>query len=171
MSMIQPELVAAIVRDAGGEVVGRTRLQKIAYLLDVVGFGNGFRFSYRHYGPFSEDVADSAMLGALLGDLAEQERRAAWGGTYSIYSVAAKPEENVPLARTELAQMAAKADSIALELAATAVFLAKEGFDDPWGETARRKPEKVSGGRLQQAQELLAKLRTIDVPTALPEFA
>ena len=30
---------AAIVRDAGGEIVGRTELQKIAYLLNVTGLG------------------------------------------------------------------------------------------------------------------------------------
>jgi hypothetical protein len=38
------------------------------------------------------------------------------------------------------------ADAVELELAATAAFLAYERFPDPWGETARRKPEK-SGGR------------------------
>ena len=62
MLLIEPDLIVAIVRDAGGEVTGRTRLQKIAYLLEVVGFGNGFQFSYKHYGPYSEGVAASAMM-------------------------------------------------------------------------------------------------------------
>ena len=34
---------AAIVRDAGGRIVGRTKLQKIAYLLELSGLGEGFR--------------------------------------------------------------------------------------------------------------------------------
>ncbi len=42
---------AEIVRDVGGRIVGRTRLQKIAYLLELAGFGVGFRFEYRHFGP------------------------------------------------------------------------------------------------------------------------
>ena len=39
--------VAEIIRAAGGEIVGRTRLQKVAYLLELAGLGHGFRFEYR----------------------------------------------------------------------------------------------------------------------------
>ena len=170
MSLMKPELVESIVRDAGGQIVGRTRLQKIAYLLDVVGFNDGFRFAYKHYGPYSEGVATSAMVGSLLGNLTEVERQATWGGTYSIYSVDGQPDDDVPPGRRQLASEAAKADSVALELAATAVFLAREGYEDPWAETARRKPEKVMGGRLEQAKALLTELRKIDVPTPFPDI-
>ena len=51
--------VVAIVRDAGGTIVGRTRLQKTAYLLELAGLGEGFHFSYRHYGPYSEELASA----------------------------------------------------------------------------------------------------------------
>ena len=34
--------VVAIVRDAGGTIVGRTRLLKTAYLLELAGLGEGF---------------------------------------------------------------------------------------------------------------------------------
>ena len=37
---------AEIVRDGGGRIVGRTRLQKVAYLLELAGFGGGFRFLF-----------------------------------------------------------------------------------------------------------------------------
>lgn len=170
MPFMKPELVAAIVRDAGGEVVGRTRLQKTAYLLDVAGYDDGFRFAYKHYGPFSEGVASSAMMGSLLGDLNEVEKQATWGGTYSIYSVDDQPGDDVPPGRREFASQAAIANSVALELAATAVFLSREGYDDPWAETERRKPEKVTGGRLDLAKELLATLKQIDVPKPLPDI-
>ncbi len=70
--------VAAIIRDAGGEVVGRTRLQKTAYLLDVAGYGDGFEFRYRHFGPYSDEVAESARTGALLGVLTEKVKSASW---------------------------------------------------------------------------------------------
>ena len=169
MLLIKPELIVAIVRDAGGEITGRTRLQKIAYLLEVVGFGDGFHFSYKHYGPFSEGVAASAMKGVLLRCIAEVERQADWGGVYSIYSVDAEQDDRVPPGRRELARRAKESDAVVLELAATAVFLSREGYDDPWSETERRKPEKSQSGRLTQAKELLAELKRISVPIPLPD--
>ena len=167
--LINPELVAAIVRDAGGQVIGRTRLQKIAYLLDVVGFGDGFHFIYKHYGPFSEGVAASATMGALFGHIVENKQQAEWGGIYSIYSVTSQPDDSTPPGRLQLARRANEANSVTLELAATAVFLSGEEYDDPWSETERRKPEKSESGRLTQAKELLAELKRISVPIPLPD--
>jgi uncharacterized protein YwgA len=78
MSYVNATKVANIVRDAGGKVVGRTRLQKIAYLLTVSGLETGFPFQYKHYGPFSDEVAVAAREAGLLGLLAETEQVAAW---------------------------------------------------------------------------------------------
>ena len=170
MLTTKPELVANIIRDAGCQIIGRTRLQKIAYLLDAVGYGDGFHFSYKHFGPYSERVAASTMTGVLLGHITEEEKEAAWGGIYSIYSVDDQPDDSVPPGRCELARQASKSDTVALELAATAVFLFREGYKNPWSETTRRKPMKIRNGRLNQARELLAELRMIDVPKPLPDF-
>ncbi|MGO9263990.1 MAG: hypothetical protein ACLQBA_03725 [Candidatus Binataceae bacterium] len=170
MSLNNVSKVAAIVRDAGGRVIGRTRLQKIAYLLTVTGLESGLSFTYKHYGPYSEDVATAARFGHLLGHLQETEQMASWGGSYSIYSVDSVIPAQIPAARRELASLAVNADAVELELAATAVFLARDGFDDPWGETARRKPEKAESGRIERAKELLHRLRRIETPTALPDL-
>jgi len=170
MSVNDAEKIAAIVRDAGGRIIGRTRLQKIAYLLTVTGLETGLSFTYKHYGPYSEDVAIAARHGHLLGHLQENVQTASWGGSYSIYSVDAPIPEQIPVARKELAAIAVNADAAELELAATAVFLARDGFDDPWGETARRKPEKAGNGRIDRAKELLRRLREIRTPVALPDF-
>jgi uncharacterized protein YwgA len=166
MSHINALKAAGIVRDAGGRVVGRTRLQKVAYLLSVVGLEDGFLFSYKHYGPYSEDLATAAHDANLLGLLIESEQQASWGGTYSIYTVDERPSSSS--ARRRLAEEAAKADAIELELAATAVLLAKEGHSDPWIETARRKPEKAENGRIDRARVLYRQLSTIETPIALP---
>lgn len=165
------EKVAEIVRDAGGRIVGRTRLQKVSFLLDAAGLGEGFTFEYRHYGPYSEDLTAAARTARLLGLLEEEEHTAGWGGTYSIYSTRIADSADVPEARKVLARMAAQADSVQLELAATAVFLAGEGARDPWAETERHKPEKAEGGRLERAKELYRRLRRIEVPHPLPEIA
>jgi len=75
-----------------------------------------------------------------------------------------------PDARRRMAAEMAQADAIELELAATALYLAHEGHPDPWSETARRKPEKAGGGRLEKAQQLYHSLRQIQTPRSLPRI-
>jgi uncharacterized protein YwgA len=159
---------AEIVRDAGGQIIGRTRLQKIAYILEAAGLGAGFPFRYKHYGPYSEQLADAAQTARIVGMLNERETPAAWGGVYSIYHSLLPPEDHVHETRRRLAQELVNVDAVELELAATALFLAYEHFQDPWGETARRKPEKADGGRLQRACSLYRHLRSFPTPTPLP---
>ncbi len=163
---------ARIVRDAGGEIVGRTRLQKVAYLLELTGLGNGFRFEYRHYGPYSEELADAIHVAGAFDLVAEEDRNASWGGFYTIYRDTNRTGARVEGVRATFAEKAAKIDSIELELAATAAFLhAVERVDDPWAETERRKPEKAGEGRLERAKAAYRKLRNLETPSRLPEIA
>lgn len=170
MSLRDVEKVASIIRDAGGRIVGRTRLQKIAYLLTVTGMEEGFSFSYKHYGPYSEGLAAAAGLGNLLGRIHEAEHPTSWGGSYSIYTTDDQAAPDTNQARQQFARAAADADAVELELAATAVLLAAEGYGDAWDETARRKPDKVGEGRLDRAKSLLRVLSRIDVPHQLPNI-
>jgi uncharacterized protein len=170
MSFADAVKAAEIVRDAGGRIVGRTRLQKVGYLLTVAGLESGLSFFYKHYGPFSEGLAAAARDADLLGFLHETEQQASWGGTYSTYVVSEPPDPSVPAARLKLASEAAAADAIELELAATAVFLAKEGYKNPWMETARRKPEKAENGRIDKARLLYRRLSATDTPHRLPDL-
>jgi len=161
------ELAADIIRDAGGEVVGKTRLQKVAYLLEITGLGGGFSFEYRHYGPYSEDLASGVAIARLLGLVSEDERTAVWGGHYSIFKAAQLGALRPDPARKQILELGLKAGPIALELAATAAFLAKEGEPDPWNETARRKPDKAERS-LDAAKALYSKLRSVATPAPLP---
>ncbi|MGE3874389.1 MAG: hypothetical protein AB7F74_15690 [Parvibaculaceae bacterium] len=163
------EKAANIIRDCGGRVVGRTRLQKIAYLLELAGVGEGFHFEYRHYGPYSEDLTSATQLGELFETLQTEERRASWGGAYSVYTANRTDDEVSIPARKSLARIAVDADPIELELAATAAFLQSEGVQSAWEETKRRKPEKASSGRIARAKELYAKLQDIETPRRLPK--
>ena len=164
------ERAADIVRDAGGKVVGRTRLQKIAYLLEAAGLGEGFAFEYRHYGPYSEELANAAWHAALLGVIHEEERPTSWGGSYSVFTAGGARSGMVPPARLALVRAAVQADPVALELAATAAFLAAEGNPDPWAETERRKPEKAAI-RINEAKALYRALQQVDTPRRLPKIA
>lgn len=160
--------VARIVEDCGGEVVGRTKLQKVAYLLEATGLGEGFAFEYRHYGPYSEQLTSATRSAQLLDLLTEDERSTNWGGTYSIFRVPhPRASENV---RSQLARLAVSADAIELELAATAAFLAAEGHRDAWGETARRKPQKATPNRIERSKSLYRHLQALETPAALPKI-
>ena len=162
--------IAAVVRDAGGQVVGRTKLQKLTYFLVASGLEQDIPFLYKHYGPYSELVAVAAREAHLLGLLLEREDLAAWGGTYSIFTADGQPGSDVPAARLQLARIAAGADAVELELAATALFLAREGIADVWQETERRKPEKATNGRLDKARALYLRLSAIETPDQLPQL-
>jgi uncharacterized protein len=165
------QAAAAIVRDAGGHVVGRTRLQKIAYLMELAGFGSGFNFEYRYYGPYSEDLAEGVRTAWAFDLINEIERPASWGGSYSIYEATAKIGRPDASPRAQFAQQAAGIDAIDLELAATAAYLRAElGYDDPWDETQRRKPDKATPERIVAAKSAYRRLRRLPAEHELPDI-
>ena len=169
--MSNREKAAHIVRDAGGRIVGRTKLQKVAYMLELVNLGDGFPFEYRHYGPYSEELSDAIRAADVFGLVSETEQVANWGGLYSIFNALESAGEKAKGLRSEFAEKLAGIDSIELELAATAAFLsAEEGQVDPWGETARRKPEKANDGRLEKAKRAYQELLVFDTPKKLPQI-
>ena len=168
---------ARVVNEAGGELIGRTRLQKVVYLAQLAGFGDDFSFEYKHYGPFSDDLATGMEIAAGVGIVQEEERRAEWGGRYSIYSATDRTPRSEDAARSAFIQAAARISPIELELAATAAFLQQNGWydrkdgEDPWVETARRKPDKVGNGRLERAKAAYKALMAIRTPVPLPQIA
>ena len=165
----ETQKAADIISSAGGRIIGRTKLQKIAYILEISGLGEGFDFEYRHYGPYSESLATAARNAAILDIIDEEEVQANWGGFYSIYTSKSHVLDSHD-ARSQLAKLAADSNSIELELAATAAFLRSKGFEDAWEETAKRKPEKASEERIANSKQLYEKLSGIQTPKALPKI-
>ncbi len=170
--MEREEIVAALLKAAGGQIVGRVRLQKVAYLLDRLGLDSGFQYRYHHYGPFSRDL-DNAVADAEAFELVEEKfgRRQVDGARYSIFMLTnddfSLPSKIGRLNETVLKrhlQMFGEADVTVLELAATANWLVEEEGRTDWQEALRRrKGPKVEGGRLDRA---LALLREIGLPPA-----
>ncbi len=74
----------------------------------------------------------------------------------------------VPASVRKLAEEAAAADTVELELAVTAAFLAKNGYEMPWEEVASRKEGKATPERLARARALYANFRKLNLPQALP---
>lgn len=168
--MVHIDEAANIVRDAGGRLVGRTRFQKLAFLLEASGLGAGFSFEYRRFGPYSDELNICTRDAELLGLIQEEEIKTAWGGTYSIFRSEQGMREGVPITRLELARIATAADPVELELAATAVYLAMEGASNAWEEVCRRKPEKSERGRIEKAKSLYQRIRSVETPIPLPEM-
>lgn len=155
-----PELyVADLVCAAGGKLISRIRLQKIAYLLDQLGAESGFGYSYYHYGPYSKDL-DSAILDAEAFNLVEErfEYRKTDGARYSIFThKGAQPKLIYNERLRSIAKQLSSVNVTVLELAATAHWLANvEKIADWTSEIRRRKGSKTEGGRLAEATKLLS---------------
>lgn len=168
------EIVAAVIAAAGGELIGKVRLQKVVYLLDQLGLASGFRFEYHHYGPFSRDLVNAVEDAKAFHLLEETSgQRSADLASYSIFRLV----ENSPTASDafgnlsheraeELASKLALRDATVLELAATIHWLWKFEKRSNWRiELLRRKGRKTEGGRLDRAVALLEEL-TLAPPIA-----
>ncbi|MFZ3004594.1 MAG: hypothetical protein WA047_00365 [Phenylobacterium sp.] len=151
-----------------GDIVGKTKLQKTVALLELAGLGPGFSFSYYLYGPYSEQLATAVDRGVLLGLIREEERVATWGGKYSVFKADHADLQNAP--KEELIRKASRADSIVLELAVTAAFLAANNEQSAWDKLMELKPDKAFGENLGRAKTLYEELRAIQTPTPLPNI-
>lgn len=164
----QPEAVYEIVAAAGGRLVGKTRLQKTAYILEISDLGFGFPFTYHYFGPYSQELTASTADARAENLLDEREEVASWGGSYSVFTADTAHRRCQDGRFDCVVEIASKADPVALELAATAAFLKLQGFEDAWAETTKRKPTKATVDRLNAARELWEQLRGVPVPKPLP---
>lgn len=160
-----PIQIHDLIEVAGGEIVGKVRLQKVVYLLDQLGMNSGFSYDYHHYGPYSAELADQLDEELSFGRVNEDiRRRASDGVPYSIFrsagsSVPTRVGE-LPLSRARQAVTAMERRSATvLELAATIHWLTSvEGISNWRRELASRKGAKVEGGRQEAAVALLNEL-------------
>jgi uncharacterized protein YwgA len=160
------DLVVGVVALSGGELVGRIRLQKIIYLLEQKGLKSDARFTYHHYGPYSEAVADAVTDAKFWEALDETiEFRKKDGAPFSIFR-SHRPISDfqqlgeLPRQRaSNLLQRLHSENSTVLELAATIHWLTHfEKLDNWQEELERRKPGKAKFGRLEKAIALLKEL-------------
>ena len=158
------DYLSCIIRLSGGEVVGKTRLQKMAYLLEAkgVGFGN-INFDYHSYGPFSAELAFAADDAESLGYIETEERSGFHEIPYTVFKATEKEPEIDDGAETETRKAAIEVmgnyTALELELAATAVYLKKNGYlDGCWEEVQKRKPLKATSERIERAKQVIADL-------------
>jgi uncharacterized protein YwgA len=156
--------VPSLIQAAGGEIVGKVRLQKIVYLLDQLGVQTGFSFSYHHYGPYSDELADVVEDDVIFRRVKAERRRRSDGVPYVVYKPAAGAEVgtsifDAPKIKSALQAMQ-RSSATVLELAATIHWLAfVEEVEDWQTELVRRKGVKTKDGREAKALALLGELQ------------
>lgn len=163
--LYREKIVSSVVAAAGGKLVGRVRLQKIIYLLDQLGLNSPYSYQYYHYGPYSEELSESAEFAKAFNFISEETaHRATDGVRFNVFTTTQKPDSSVlgELDSTkveDLVQVMNASSSTVLELAATAHWVRNyEGISDWKDEVVRRKGVKTQGGRLDQAINLLGKI-------------
>lgn len=156
------DVVAKIISFNGGEIVGKTRLQKIFYLLDEKELVTSLDFDYHNYGPFSVDLAFATDDAVALGYLEQEVRQGYHAVSYTVYRLVQKintTDDTNSRNIAEALKTMSRFSALVLELAATARFLQKHGYEtDFWDEVRKRKPGKASDSRIQKARELLTEL-------------
>jgi uncharacterized protein YwgA len=174
--MEREDIVTAVVEAAGGQVIGRVRLQKAVYLLDQLGLDSRFRYEYHHYGPYSRDL-DNATVDAKAFGLIEElhEHRQSDGAMYSIFKLVSGANSHGAYGRLErqrvgqLIRLFASTNVTVLELAATIDWLWRFERRADWrNEVTKRKGPKVRHGRLEHAIELLQSVGLNPPPNVEP---
>ena len=159
------DIAVNLIKLSGGQLVGRTRLQKEAYLLDRCGAAFGLPFTYHYYGPYSFELADGWEEARAEGRIEINEKLGGYGVPYSIFTLN-EPDSDpdnlgelpVGTARARLEKMAGVSE-IVLELAATIIYLKEEGYGEPpIKELKTRKPLKATDKLIKKATDLLSDL-------------
>lgn len=161
---VLPEAVAGLVKLSGGKIVGKTRLQKVAYLLFAKDlWPTDLTFSYHYYGPFSHELS-YGVDDAVALDLVSAERRlGSHKEPYVVFSAQPTTPDFPAADHRELVQgvlaTLSKYSAVELELAATAHFLSDvERVNNCWDEVRARKGDKATPQRETNAKRLLAEL-------------
>ena len=164
------DIVVDLIALNGGELIGRTRLQKLAYLMHRCGAEFDLPFIYHRYGPYSFDLAEGVLAALADKKIEIEEKTGRYGVNYAIFSLKNRNENPGCLgeldsrsAATLMAKTKGTPD-IVLELAATILFLRDEwdyygkGGISPAEETRKRKPLKATDERIEKALALLRDL-------------
>jgi uncharacterized protein len=159
----QRRYVVELIALNGGEIVGKIRLQKIAYLLEAAGLGIGLDYDYHHYGPYSADLAQAAEDARLSGLIEYAERLGYHEVPYAVFSLAGDQARQIAAAAPSrrVTAIAAMKDysAVDLEIAATAAYLKLNGYVDTFDEELRaRKPMKATPQRVSKARRLISTL-------------
>lgn len=158
------EYIGAMINACGRDDMGKTCLQKTAYILQAneVGFPE-IVFDYHKYGPFSPMITFAADDAKAFGYITTESYEA-HPFPYTVF----RPTESAPrFADCEATRKIRKVlkilrrrSMVELELAATAIYLKRNGHEENFiEEVKKRKSFKASERNMGFAKNLLSELR------------
>jgi hypothetical protein len=158
------DTIVQVIALNGGQVVGKTRLQKMFYLLDASGLESGFDYEYHYFGPFSAELAQWSDFAIVSGRILYDEKPGYHEVPYGVFTttepklarVGAMSAAEVECQLHTMAEFSA----LELEVGATLVFLRRSGLpgDQAEKELVARKPTKATAIRIKRAHELINRL-------------
>ena len=158
------DIIVWLVSLNNGRIVGKTRLQKIVYLLENFGLNSGFDFYYYNYGPFSPEVARATDEAVAQDRLDAKEKSGFHAVPYTQFTSDERPPKKICGLPSEkigdLLEIMEQYTAIELEVAATISYLYQEApaNSDVFSMVKRLKPIKATKDRLEKAQALLKKM-------------
>lgn len=162
--MKEADLVVAIIALNGGKLVGRTRLQKVVYLLHQCGLDGDLEFDYDKFGPFSADLARATDVAKFLKRINEVKKTGYHEVPYSEFTTNEPPPDRVGNLSADDVRKALrrmnKYSAVDLELAATMAFLTEYGVspEDIVPTVKKLKPVKATDRHLRRSRKLLKEL-------------
>lgn len=163
--MKEADLVVSIIALNGGKLVGRTRLQKVVYLLHQCGLDGDLDFDYDKFGPFSADLARATDVAKFQKRIREKKKTGYHEVPYSEFTTNEAPPDHVGNLLAADVRKALRAmdkySAVALELAATMAFLREYGVSpgDMVPTIKKLKPLKATDSHLKRSRKLLRELR------------
>ena len=160
----QMELVVGLVALNDGEVVGKTRLQKLAYLLDECGMQSGLEFEYYNFGPFTGELARETDFAVDAGLLAPETKPGFHEVPYTTYRTSEPAPPRLGGLTAEKAKQLLSAmrkySALDLEIAATLAWFRDSSEDrEVVNRLVReRKPIKATPERIMRGWTLLEEL-------------
>jgi uncharacterized protein len=157
------ELAIGIVALSGGKLVGRTRLQKTAYMLDQLGLRSGLDYEYHYYGPYALALAEGWNTAREENRLDLEDVLGRHLVPYTIFRTTEPGPArlgSLPAAKAKaIVERLGRESDLVLEVAATMHFLSQRpDIDDAELEVKRRKPLKATHERVVAAIALLKEL-------------
>ncbi len=145
------------------EIIGKKRLQKMAYLATNLGAQANVRFYLHDFGPFSADIASAAEMLSLFGEVSETQTQIGTAKRFvTVYRIDAGTPipERLPSAIADNIAQLDRYSTVELEIASTILFFYNNTHN--WHNsilaTQTLKPTKSVPRIIQRATEALSEV-------------
>jgi hypothetical protein len=154
-------VLAVLAASPGHQVHGKKRFHKITFFCAYCDQAIQARFSIRHFGVFSTEIADALDVLSTFGDLETRDEQVGPNRYFTtVFSLHEKAKHRSTPVISEVAKMLARYTTPSLEVASTVAYFTRRGFSeaDAVEETTRIKPAISTPSQFAISKNLLKEL-------------